>query len=60
MHEPTYSDVWFDTFGRPDNAQTARELAFLLSVLPAPPASVLDVPCGFGRHSRMLSELATT
>lgn len=54
--EPTYSDAWFETFGRPDEAQTAREVAFLLDVLPAPPASVLDAPCGFGRHARALSE----
>ena len=56
MREPTYSDAWFETFGRPDEAQTAREVAFLLDVLPAPPTSVLDVPCGFGRHARALSE----
>ena len=54
--EPTYSDAWFETFGRPDEAQTEREIAYLLSLLPAPPASVLDVPCGFGRHTRALSE----
>jgi SAM-dependent methyltransferase len=52
--EPTYSDAWFETFGRPDKAQTEREVAFLLEVLPPPGASVLDAPCGFGRHARAL------
>ena len=55
--EPTYSDAWFETFGRPDEAQTEREVAFLAGVLPPPPASMLDVPCGFGRHARALAEL---
>ena len=50
-----YSPAWFETFGRPDEAQTAAEVAALLEVLPPPPASVLDVPCGFGRHARALT-----
>jgi SAM-dependent methyltransferase len=54
--EPTYSDAWFETFSRPDEAQTRREVAFLLRVLPPPPASVLDVACGFGRHAGALVE----
>ena len=54
--EQTYSVAWFETFGRPDETQTAREIAFLLDVLPLPPASVLDAPCGFGRHACALSE----
>jgi SAM-dependent methyltransferase len=49
--EPVFSDAWFETFGRGTAEQTGTEIAFLLDVLPAPPASVLDVPCGFGRHS---------
>lgn len=52
--EPTYSDAWYETFGRPEDEQTEREVAFLLDVLPPPPASVLDVPCGFGRHALTL------
>jgi SAM-dependent methyltransferase len=50
-----YSPAWFETFGRPDEAQTAREVEFLLGVLPPPPASVLDVPCGLGRHAQALA-----
>jgi SAM-dependent methyltransferase len=53
--DPAYSNAWFETFGRPDEAQTEREVAFLLDVLPSPPASVLDVPCGFGRHASALA-----
>lgn len=53
--EPAFSDAWFETFGRADGEQTEREVAFLLDVLPPPPASVLDVPCGFGRHAVALA-----
>lgn len=37
------SRAWFETFGRPDETQTAAEVAALLEMLP-PPADVLDVP----------------
>jgi len=40
-----YSPTWFETFGRPDEAQTAAEVGALLELLLPPPASVLDVPC---------------
>ena len=53
--EPTFSPAWFATFGRSDPAITAREVDFLARVLPPPPATVLDVPCGFGRHARALA-----
>lgn len=53
--EPTYSAAWFATFGQRDEATTESEVAFLLEFLPHPPASVLDVPCGFGRHARALA-----
>jgi SAM-dependent methyltransferase len=52
--EPTYSRAWFETFGRPDEAVTEREVELLLDVLPPPPATILDVPCGFGRHAHAL------
>ena len=52
--EPTYSDAWHEIFGCPDPDVTAREVAFLLEVLPTPPATVLDVPCGPGRHAAAL------
>ena len=50
-----YSPAWYEVFGRPDDAVTEREVSFLLRFLPRPPATVLDVPCGFGRHARALS-----
>lgn len=53
--EPTFSSAWFETFGRPDETVTAREVELLLDVLPPPPATVLDVPCGFGRHAHALA-----
>jgi SAM-dependent methyltransferase len=52
---PTYSPAWFATFGRPDETVTRREVEMLLDVLPPPPATVLDVPCGFGRHAHALA-----
>jgi len=51
MREPAFSDTWYEVFGRPDPEITAREVAFLLEVLPPPPATVLDAPCGSGRHA---------
>ena len=41
-------------FGRPDGAVTEREVELLVDVLPPPPATVLDVPCGYGRHAHAL------
>jgi SAM-dependent methyltransferase len=55
--EPSFSSAWFTTFGRPDDAITAREVEFLDGVLPPAPATVLDVPCGFGRHAHALEKL---
>ena len=55
--EPSFSPAWFTTFGRPDDAITAREVEFLEIVLPPAPATVLDVPCGFGRHAHALATL---
>jgi SAM-dependent methyltransferase len=53
--EPTFSPAWFTTFGRPDEAVTAREVDALVDVLPPAPATILDVPCGFGRHAHALA-----
>jgi SAM-dependent methyltransferase len=53
--EPTFSPAWFKTFGRPDEAVTEREVELLVDVLPPLPATVLDVPCGFGRHAHALA-----
>ncbi len=52
--EPTFSPAWFATFGRSEPAATDREIDFLTRTLPSPPATVLDVPCGFGRHALAL------
>jgi SAM-dependent methyltransferase len=48
-----YSPTWYRVFGAAvPEEQTAREVAFLGRVLPLPDfRSVLDVPCGFGRHA---------
>lgn len=54
----TFSPTWHTTFSaNRDEAETAREVAFLARALPQPPARVLDVPCGFGRHARGLAAL---
>jgi SAM-dependent methyltransferase len=54
----TFSPTWHTTFSaNRDEAETAREVVFLARVLPQPPARVLDVPCGFGRHARGLAGL---
>ncbi len=52
-----YSAAWFELFlADVDSAQTAREVAFLVRNLPAPPAAVLDVCCGSGRHAAPLAD----
>jgi SAM-dependent methyltransferase len=56
-HANRYSSTWFDLFltaGAP--AQTEREVAFLVRNLPAAPASILDVCCGYGRHAALLAD----
>jgi SAM-dependent methyltransferase len=52
-----YSATWFDLFMRPIQAeQTERELAFIARQLPMPTfATILDLCCGWGRHSRLLA-----
>ena len=52
-----YSNEWRRVFGDVDPAVTEREVEFLRRVLPQPPARVLDVACGPGRHVRALAEL---
>jgi SAM-dependent methyltransferase len=37
--------------------RTEDDVGFLVRVLPPPPAQILDVACGFGRHMRALAEL---
>ncbi len=52
-----YSDTWFDLFLADQDAdQTAREIAFLTTILPSRVgARVLDVCCGYGRHAMPLA-----
>lgn len=52
-----YTQTWFDLFlAGSDPVQTAREVAFLTSVLPRRDgAQVLDVCCGYGRHAASLA-----
>jgi SAM-dependent methyltransferase len=54
-----FPSIWFDTFLSPVNAAPVhRELAFVQEHLPLPEfQSLLDVPCGIGRHSGPLDEL---
>ena len=52
-----YSRRWFSTFlGRIDAGIVEREVSFLRRQLPAPPARLLDLCCGPGRHAAPLSE----
>ncbi|HEX4468483.1 MAG TPA: class I SAM-dependent methyltransferase [Gemmatimonadaceae bacterium] len=52
-----YSRRWFSTFlGRIDAGVVEREVAFLRRQLPPPPARLLDLCCGPGRHAAPLSE----
>jgi SAM-dependent methyltransferase len=54
----TFSPTWHTLFSaNRDEQHTEREVSFLAGVLPPPPAAVLDVPCGFGRHARGLAAL---
>jgi len=53
----TFSPTWHTLFSaNRDERETEREVEFLSRVLPGPPARVLDVPCGFGRHARGLAK----
>ena len=52
-----FFDEWYlDFFGFPDAAQTDAESEALRSLLPGPPARVLDVACGQGRHAIRLAK----
>lgn len=53
----TPSPTWHTLFSaNRDERETEREVEFLARVLPPPPARILDVPCGFGRHARGLAK----
>ena len=58
MADPNrYSRQWFDVFGNTvEPAKTQREVEFLLRQLPATSfPRVLDICCGYGRHSCALA-----
>ena len=55
MRENTYSADWFSIFmDTISPGQTQREVDFVDTVLPRS-SRVLDVPCGTGRHARLLA-----
>jgi len=56
MSAPWYEQFFGHDYARFDrHPDTGRELAFLQQVLPEPPARVLDLACGTGRHAAPLS-----
>jgi SAM-dependent methyltransferase len=50
-----FDDPYTQLFPFPDAAQTDEEVNALLEVLPPPPARILDVACGQGRHAVRLA-----
>lgn len=57
MSASTCTQTWFDLFrANHDPSRTAREADVLTRVLPPPPARILDVWCGYGRHAHLLAE----
>ena len=50
-----FDDPYTELFPFPDAAQTDQELDALVTLLPPPPARVLDVACGQGRHAIRLA-----
>ena len=55
-----FSDVWLSAFlDQRDTEATQREAEFVAASL-RPSSTVLDIPCGFGRHSAILAHNETT
>lgn len=50
-----FDDPYTELFPFPDAAQTDQEVEALVKLLPPPPARVLDVACGLGRHAVRLA-----
>jgi SAM-dependent methyltransferase len=50
-----FDDPYTQLFPFPDAAQTDEEVNALLELLPRPPARILDVACGQGRHTIRLA-----
>ena len=56
MPAPWYEQFFGHDYARFDrHPDTGREIAFLQQVLPVPPARVLDLACGTGRHAAPMS-----
>jgi SAM-dependent methyltransferase len=51
-----FDDVYLELFPFPEAAQTDEEVAALAHLLPSPPAHVLDLACGQGRHAVRLAQ----
>jgi SAM-dependent methyltransferase len=51
-----FDDPYTEFFPFPDAPTTDAEVDALLQLLPSPPARILDVACGQGRHSLRLAE----
>lgn len=50
-----FDELYLDLLGFPDAERTDFEITQLGTLLPAPPARVLDAACGLGRHSVRLA-----
>ena len=50
-----FDELYLELFGFPDADRTAVEITALLTLLPDPPARVLDAACGVGRHAIRLA-----
>jgi len=55
-----FDDVYLELFPFPEAGQTDEEVAALAHLLPSPPAHVLDLACGQGRHAVRASRNAGT
>ena len=51
-----FDELYLQLFPFPEAAQTDDEVSALLQLLPPPPARILDLACGQGRHAVRLAE----
>lgn len=51
-----FDELYLQLFPFPEAAQTDEEVAALAQLLPSPPAPVLDLACGQGRHAVRLAQ----
>ena len=50
-----FDELYLELFGFPDDERTDVEISALRTLLPDPPARVLDAACGIGRHAIRLA-----